>query len=175
MVRRLRAAPTAVTFLVFLALALPAGARTPAQVTEVRVDKSEHTLELRAGDEVVRRYKVALGIGGAGHKQFEGDKTTPVGTYRIAGRFKGLFHQFLNVTYPNDADRIAFAERKARGEVPEGRGIGFGIGVHGVGSRDAAGIHKESDWTHGCIALDDDEVDELSRLVADGTRLVITD
>ncbi len=147
----------------------------PAAVTLVRIDKSEHWLELVAGERVVKRYRVALGSGGAGPKRFEGDKTTPVGTYRISSRFKGLFHQFLNVSYPNDEDRARFAALRKQGMVPPGRGVGHSIGIHGVGDPALAGVHKESDWTHGCIALDDAEIDELGRLVKDGTPLVITD
>ncbi|MRG96031.1 L,D-transpeptidase family protein [Polyangium spumosum] len=146
------------------------------KVALLRVDKSEHRLDLVAeGGRVIKTYKVAIGSGGAGPKRFEGDKVTPVGTYRVKGRFKGLFHQFINVTYPNDVDRARFAELKRRGEVPPGRTVGFGIGIHGVGKREWNGVHKQSDWTHGCIALDDAEIDELSRLVPDDTTLVITD
>jgi murein L,D-transpeptidase YafK len=156
---------------------LPAaqGKPTSNAVTLVRIDKSDHRLELVAGDRVVKRYRVALGSGGAGPKRFEGDKTTPVGTYRITSRFKGLFHQFLNVSYPNDDDRTRFAALKKEGEVPLGRGVGHSIGIHGVGASELSGVHKESDWTHGCIALDDAEIDELGRLVKDDTPVVITD
>jgi len=159
------------------AAALPTttGKPTSEAVTLVRIDKSEHRLELVAGERVVKRYRVALGSGGAGPKRFEGDKTTPVGTYRITSRFKGLFHQFLNVSYPNDDDRARFAALKKKGGVPAGRGVGHSIGIHGVGASELSGVHKESDWTHGCIALDDAEIDELGRLVKDGTTVVITD
>lgn len=144
-------------------------------VDEIRVDKSEHRLELIKDGQSIKSYKVALGSGGAGPKRFEGDRTTPTGTYRISGRFKGLFHQFMVVSYPNDEDRKRFAELKKRGEVPAGRGVGHGIGIHGVGNKEWNGVHKQSDWTLGCIALDDNEIDEISKLVKDGTRLVITD
>lgn len=146
-----------------------------AAVTEIHIDKSDHTLKLLAGKDVVKTYKVAIGSGGMGHKKYEGDKTTPVGTYRVAGRFKGLFHQFMNVSYPNEEDKKRYAELKAKGGVPAGRSVGFGIGIHGVGSKTLNGVHKAVDWTHGCIALDDDEIDELSRMVKDGTKIVITD
>jgi murein L,D-transpeptidase YafK len=152
-----------------------ANAASKAAVTEVRIDKSDHTLKLVAGTDVVKTYKVAIGSGGMGHKKYEGDKTTPTGTYRVAGRFKGLFHQFLNVSYPNEEDKKRYAELKAKGGVPAGRSVGFGIGIHGVGAKTLSGVHKAADWTHGCIALDDDEIDELSRLVKDGTKIVITD
>ena len=152
-----------------------ANAAPSSGITEIRIDKSDHTLELIAGADVVRTYKAALGPGGAGPKQYEGDKRTPVGTYRVSGRIKGLFHQFLVVSYPNDEDRRRFAERKQRGEVPPGRGVGHGIGIHGVGGAAYAGTHKQADWTLGCVALDDDEIDEVARLVKDGTKIVITD
>ena len=147
----------------------------PVTVTEIRIDKSDHTLKLLAGADVVKTYKVAIGSGGQGPKRFEGDKTTPVGTYKVAGRFKGLFHQFINVSYPNEEDKKRFAELKAKGAVPAGRSVGFGIGIHGVGDRSLSGAHKLADWTHGCIALDDDEIDEVSAMVKDGTTIVITD
>ncbi|MGK4003189.1 L,D-transpeptidase family protein [Sorangium sp. So ce1036] len=154
--------------------------RTPAapprpRVTEIRIDKSDHTLELVAGDEILKTYRVAIGPGGPGPKRYEGDRRTPVGTYRVAGRFKGQFHRFLLVSYPNEEDRRRFAALKRLGEVPPGRGIGHSIGIHGVGGRQSAGVHKESDWTLGCVALDDDEIDEIARLTPDGTRIVITD
>ncbi|HSO00074.1 MAG TPA: L,D-transpeptidase family protein [Candidatus Nanopelagicales bacterium] len=155
--------------------AITADPGAPRKVTEIRIDKSDHTLTLVAGDDVVKTYKVAIGPGGAGPKRFEGDKRTPVGTYRVSSRIKGLFHRFLVVSYPNAEDVARYAELKRRGEVPEGRGVGHGIGIHGVGSKELSGAHKLTDWTLGCIALDDDEIDEVARLVPDGTRIVITD
>lgn len=155
----------------FLPLARPAA---PPHVTEVRLDKSDHELRLMAGDEVVKTYRVALGPGGLGPKRYEGDNVTPTGTYTLNGRFR-LYHQFINVTYPNDEDKKRFADLKAKGEVPPGRSIGFGIGLHGTGHAEWNGVHKESDWTAGCIAVDDDEIDEIAKLVPDGTKLVIQD
>jgi murein L,D-transpeptidase YafK len=145
------------------------------KVTLVRIDKSDHKLELLAGSKVLKTYKVAIGIGGMGPKQFEGDMTTPVGRYQITTRFRPLFHQFIGVSYPNDNDRARYKELKRQGKVPEGRGVGHGIGIHGVGSRKLSGVHKEEDWTHGCIAMDDAEIDEFGGLVSEGTAIEITD
>jgi murein L,D-transpeptidase YafK len=146
-----------------------------AAVDEMRIDKSDHSLQLWSGGRLVKEYRVAIGSGGTGPKRMEGDNVTPVGTYRITGRIKGLFHNFLVVSYPNDDDRARFADRKRRGEVPAGHGIGNGIGVHGTGNKAWNGVHKQSDWTFGCVALDDDEIDEVAGMVRDGTRIVITD
>jgi murein L,D-transpeptidase YafK len=145
------------------------------KVTLVRIDKSDHKLEVVAGSRVLKTYRVALGIGGDGPKQFEGDMTTPVGRYHVTTRFRPLFHQFIGVSYPNDADRSRYAELKRQGKVPEGRGVGHGIGIHGVGSSKLSGVHKEQDWTHGCIAMDDDEIDEFGSLVPEGTPIDIVD
>jgi murein L,D-transpeptidase YafK len=145
------------------------------KVTLVRIDKSDHKLELLAGTRVVKTYKVAIGIGGMGPKQFEGDMTTPVGRYEVTTRFRPLYHQFIGVSYPNDTDRARYKDLKRQGKVPEGRGVGHGIGIHGVGSRKLSGIHKQEDWTHGCIAMDDDEIDEFGSLVSEGTPIEITD
>ncbi len=152
-----------------------AAAAKPASIDEIRIDKSDHRLELLAGGREVKTYRVAIGSGGSGPKRMEGDKVTPVGTYRVTGRIKGLFHNFLVVSYPNDEDRARYADLKRRGEVPEGHGVGDGIGIHGTGNKDWNGVHKEHDWTFGCVALDDDEIDEIAGLVKDGTRIVITD
>lgn len=145
------------------------------EVTLVRIDKSDHKLEIVAGTRVLKTYKVAIGIGGLGPKQFEGDMTTPVGRYEVTTRFRPLFHQFIGVSYPNDADRARYAELKRQGKVPAGAGVGHGIGIHGVGSRKLSGVHKQEDWTHGCIAMDDDEIDEFGSLVPEGTPIEITD
>ncbi len=147
----------------------------PGKATEIRIDKSDHTLSLFADEALIKTYGVAIGWGGPGPKQFEGDAKTPVGTYRVTGRIPGLFHQFLVVSYPNDEDRARYAELKKNGEVPAGRGVGHGIGIHGVGNPKLSGVHKETDWTLGCVALDDEEIDEIAKLVRDGTRIVISD
>jgi murein L,D-transpeptidase YafK len=147
----------------------------PPAIDEIRIDKSDHRLELFSSGHEVKTYRVAIGSGGSGPKRMEGDKVTPVGTYRVTGRIKGLFHNFLVVSYPNDEDRARYADLKRRGEVPAGHGVGDGIGIHGTGNKDWNGVHKEHDWTFGCVALDDDEIDEIAAVVKDGTRIVITD
>jgi murein L,D-transpeptidase YafK len=144
------------------------------RVTEIRIEKAKHRLTLRSGDEVLASYRVAIGPGGAGPKRKEGDRVTPVGRYHVSGRIKGLFHQFLVVSYPNADDVRRFSDAKREGSIPRGTNIGNGIGIHGTGAEDWPN-HKASDWTLGCIALDNDEIDEVARKVPDGTAIVITD
>jgi murein L,D-transpeptidase YafK len=155
-----------------LAFATPSASKGAEH--EIRVSKAAHRLDLVEGDRTVKTYRVAIGPGGLGPKHMEGDRVTPVGTYRILGRFK-LFHQFLSLSYPNAEDRRRHAELQKARVVPAGVGVGGGIGIHGAGGREWDGIHKETDWTLGCIALDDAEVDEIAAWAKDGTRVVITD
>jgi murein L,D-transpeptidase YafK len=159
----------------WLVAASPPKAPKKKAPVEIRIDKGDHTLEVLQGDEVIRSWKVAIGPGGAGPKQFEGDATTPVGTYKVIARYDGMFHKFLHLDYPNAQDRERFARLKREGKVPAGRGIGHSIGIHAVSDPSWNDSHKESDWTLGCIALDTDEVDDLARLAGTGTRVVITD
>jgi hypothetical protein len=151
--------------------------RTPRpKVTEVLIEQGPHRLHLLAGDTVVKSYRVALGQGGLGAKQYEGDAKTPIGTYKISGRLPtSPWHVFLAVSYPNLDDWHHYAKLKAEQRVPVWAGIGFGIGIHGRGKGMRDGDHKEQDWTLGCIALDNPEIEEVAALVPNGTTVVITD
>ena len=150
--------------------------RPPPEIHEIRVHKRAHRLFLVSGTTIVRSYAVALGYGGGGQKRFEGDAVTPIGTYTITGRLENTrWHTFLAVSYPNLDDQRRFAELKAAGSVPAGRGVGSGIAIHGHRVDQVDGLHKLIDWTLGCIALDNGEIDEVASLVRNGTRVVITD
>jgi hypothetical protein len=144
-------------------------------ITEIFVQKGAHRLHLVAGTTIVRSYGVALGYGGMGPKKYEGDGVTPVGVYTITDRLQSKWHTFLGVSYPSLDDQRQFAQRRGRGEVPYGRGIGFGIALHGHRDDQQDGEHKRSDWTLGCIALDNPEIDEVASAVKRGTRIVIVD
>lgn len=134
------------------------------RVDRVVVNKSRREMLLLSGESVVRSYRVALGREPVGHKEKEGDGRTPEGRYIIDRRNpNSRYHLSLHISYPNAAD----AERaRAAGVDPGGD-----IMIHGV----KAGVdHPNSDWTRGCIAVSDSEMDEIWRLVADGTPVEIT-
>jgi murein L,D-transpeptidase YafK len=133
------------------------------RVDRVVVNKERRELLLLAGESVLRRYRVALGREPAGHKEREGDGRTPEGRYTIDRRNpKSRYHLSLHISYPDAAD----TERaRALGVDPGGD-----IMIHGVKSGVA---HPETDWTQGCIAVTDAEMDEIWRLVNDGTPIEI--
>jgi murein L,D-transpeptidase YafK len=132
----------------------------------LRVDKSDRTLVLFQGKTEIARYtNIRFGDVPIGHKQFEGDEKTPEGTYVISGRNAGsLYHRSLKISYPNAAD-IAFA--KAHGKSPGGN-----IFLHGQ-PNGYSGATIDRDWTNGCIALSNAEIDQVWTVVPDGAKIVI--
>lgn len=130
------------------------------------VDKSERLMVAYAGGQPVRAWR-GLQFGGQpqGHKRFEGDERTPEGRYVIAGRNPGsAYHLSLKVSYPNAEDR-AFAAQY-------GRSPGGDIFLHGQPNALPFG-RVPGDWTDGCIALSNAEIEELWRIVPDGTVIEI--
>jgi murein L,D-transpeptidase YafK len=134
----------------------------------VLILKKDHLLELLAGGKVIRTYKVALGQGGLAPKQQEGDARTPEGRYTIdAHNANSHYHRALHVSYPNAEDR----KRAAKLGVPPGGAIMIHGLPNGMGWVGAA--HRLYDWTLGCSAVTDDEIDEIWELVPVGTPVEI--
>lgn len=134
----------------------------------VVVDKLKHKCHLYRGGALVRTYDADLG-GTLWDKVAAGDRATPEGMYRIVRkRPKGqtTYYKALLINYPNDEDRAEFALAKRRGWVSRRAGIGGLIEIHGEGGR-------KEDWTLGCVALANRDMDELFRLVDVGTPVTI--
>ena len=144
---------------------LPVAAGT--DVDRVRVVKSEQRLILLSGGEAVKSYWVALGRKD-GAKERAGDHRTPEGVYLLDRRnAKSRYYRSLHISYPNGAD-LARAHRS-------GLPPGGDIMLHGLppGFADLGAWHAERNWTKGCIAVTNAEMDEIWRLVKDGTPIEI--
>lgn len=136
--------------------------------------KSRHRLQAWSGKRLLKTYKVSIGKGSAGPKRHEGDDRTPEGTYRIDSRHHSkTYHRFLHISYPNKRDRAAYAKLRKQGRIPKGKGIGGAIGIHGEKRGFGWLPHKWFDWTRGCVAVDDDEIEELYRAVVQGAVILI--
>lgn len=135
-------------------------------VDRIIVDKSDRTMVLMDGAKAVRTYTdIRLGDAPIGHKQFEGDEKTPEGEYAIDGRNpQSRYHLSIKISYPNAADR-AFAA--AAGKSPGGD-----IFIHGQPNSARFGTIGH-DWTDGCIALSNRDMDEVWALVKTGTPILI--
>ena len=141
--------------------------------TQLLVEKQAHRLSVVVDGTIVKSYRVALGSGGMGQKRVEGDRVTPIGTYTITGRYPSRWHTYLSLSYPNEEDNRRFAELAARGSVDARKGPGSAIAIHGHRGDQRDKAHKERDWTLGCVALDNDEIDEVAALSPVGTPVII--
>jgi murein L,D-transpeptidase YafK len=141
----------------------------PAQhADQIVVVKSEHKMTLFAHGVAIKVYRVALGTGGLDPKQRQGDNRTPEGKYILdAMNANSRFHIAYHVSYPNSADR---ARAKLQGVSPGGD-----IMIHGVEKKyEYLGpLQHDYDWTEGCIALTNPEIEEFARLVSIGISIEI--
>ncbi|MEO5373402.1 MAG: L,D-transpeptidase family protein [Alphaproteobacteria bacterium] len=134
----------------------------------VVVHKTERTLSLVREGRVVKTYRIALGANPVGAKASSGDGRTPEGRYVIDRRnSNSRFHRSLHISYPGPDDQ---RRARARGVAPGGD-----IMVHGLphGAEWIGPVHSRWDWTRGCIAVTNAEMDEIWDAVPDGTPIVI--
>jgi murein L,D-transpeptidase YafK len=144
-----------------------APAANPEPADKIIISKSAHTLSLLKGARVLSIYKVAIGRD-AGAKTCQGDHKTPEGDYIVdAKKNASRFHRALHISYPNQADRTQ--AQKA------GCDPGGDIEIHGLqnGLGWIGSLHRHFDWTDGCVAVTDSEIDQICDEVAVGTPVEI--
>ena len=135
---------------------------------KVLIEKKEQRLTLLSKGEVIKTYKIALGGNPVGPKERQGDNKTPEGTYIIDSRNRNSgYHLSLHISYPNEKDKM---RAKELGVSPGGD-----IMIHGIknGLSWVGASHAEVDWTKGCIAITDEEMEEIYKLVPNGTIVEI--
>ena len=143
---------------------LPAG----TTIDRIVVEKSARRLSIFREANQIKTYRIALGANPVGAKQQEGDIKTPEGIYEIDGRNpQSNFHLALHISYPSDVDDVRASAR--------GVSAGSDIMIHGIqnGHGWIGVFHRWKDWTAGCIALTDEEIEELWRVTPDGTTIEI--
>lgn len=137
-------------------------------VDKILIDKKARRLMLISKGEAIKTYKIALGGNPVGPKEKEGDCKTPEGTYFIDSRNRDShYHRSLHISYPNERDR---RRAKVLGASPGGN-----IMIHGIknGLSWVGDAHAQVDWTKGCIAVTDQEIEEISKLAPNGTMVEI--
>ena len=137
-------------------------------VDRILIEKSARRLMLISQGEVLKTYKIALGGNPIGPKERQGDNKTPEGSYVIDARNRdSRFHLSLHISYPNERDKN---RAKELGVSPGGD-----IMIHGIknGSSWIGDAHAEVDWTKGCIAVTNEEIEEIAKLAPNGTIVEI--
>ncbi|HWG39640.1 MAG TPA: L,D-transpeptidase family protein [Candidatus Acidoferrales bacterium] len=153
---------------IFIVLGLHCAAAAPNHADKIVILKSAHSMTLLSSGKILKTYKVALGSVPIGPKRVEGDHKTPEGDYIIdAKNPHSLFHLSLHISYPNAADRQRARSLGAR--------PGGAIMIHGLARPFAylGPLHRQTDWTDGCIAVTNAEIEEIWNLVPVGTRVEI--
>lgn len=144
------------------------GAKPALRVDRLIVLKKERTLELLNQGKVVKTYKVALGGAPVGPKAERGDHKTPEGMYVLDSRnAHSQFYKSIHISYPNPRDRAAARQN--------GVSPGGDVFIHGLpnGYGAVGAVHRLRDWTDGCVAVTDEEMDEIWQAVANGTPIDI--
>jgi len=137
-------------------------------IDRIVVEKSARKLSIYRAGKKLKTYRVALGRNPTGAKQQEGDQKTPEGFYKIDNRNPhSNFHLALHISYPSAEDTARAAAR--------GLPAGYDIMVHGLpnGRSWPGAFHRRKDWTAGCIALSDQEIEELWRVTPDESTIEI--
>ena len=140
---------------------------------ELHVDKSDRRLCVMRGTEALRCYVVVLGGSPEGDKRMQGDRRTPEGRFTFRDKYPhGEWHRFAWIDYPNAESRTRFERRRASGEIPADADIGGEIGIHGVPEGMDVLITTGVDWTLGCIAMRNADLDEVYALIIPGRTIV---
>jgi murein L,D-transpeptidase YafK len=155
------------TIVLILALCCAAVA-APIQADKIVILKSARTMTLLRGGKTLKTYKVALGGVPVGPKRVEGDHKTPEGDYVIDAKNRhSQFHLSLHISYPSAADQ---ERARSLGQPPGGA-----IMIHGLARPFAylGPLHRQTDWTDGCIAVTNAEIEEIWKLVPVRTSVEI--
>lgn len=143
---------------------------TSAVIDRVFVDKSDRVLTLMSDGKAIRSYRIALGGSPSGHKQQEGDQRTPVGIYTLDYKNENsIAHRSIHISYPNDEDKA----RAKSLEVNPGGDIMIHGQMNGFGA--LGWLNQQRDWTDGCIAVTNAEMDEIMVSVILGTPIEIVE
>lgn len=137
-------------------------------IDKVLIEKKARCLTLFSKEKAIKTYRIALGGNAEGKKEKEGDGKTPEGIYLIDSRNnKSVYHLALHISYPNERDK---KRAKEIGAPPGGN-----IMIHGIknGLGWVGRFHTWLDWTKGCIAVTNEEIEEIYKLVPNGTVVEI--
>jgi murein L,D-transpeptidase YafK len=147
---------------------IPPLAAQAQRATSILIEKEAHRLTLLRNDAVLKTYSIALGSNPVGHKQQEGDRRTPEGDYKIDFKNqRSRFHLALRISYPDTKDRDSARQR--------GVSPGSDIMIHGLpnGFGWLSRWHVGHDWTDGCAAVTNTEIEEIWAMVDTGTPVTI--
>ena len=146
----------------------------PEGTVYIIIDKSDYELHVYDDKGWYATYPVVFGTTSLDDKQMEGDKKTPEGNFKIISKkLHAKWDRFLMLDYPTKESMERFKQRKERGELPKNATVGGGVGIHGTWPHEDYQVDKYKNWTNGCIALKNEDVEEIYTYAPIGTRVTI--
>jgi murein L,D-transpeptidase YafK len=145
-----------------------------ASTLSIFIDKTEYTLRIMCGDQLIKSYAVVFGGNPLDDKLRQGDQCTPEGEFKIRGFYPHKsWSKFIWIDYPNESSWQKHRKAKEQGKIPSTAQIGGEIGIHGVpDGYDYAIAHKRN-WTLGCISMTNTDVNEIYPFIFIGMKVVI--
>lgn len=141
----------------------------------IYIDKTRHTLTLKAGRLTLKQYRCVFGTNPVADKKFEGDRCTPEGVFHIIDKGPNmLWDKFMLIDYPTADSWSKFKANKQAGLIKPNARIGGSIGIHGVPKDRLYLVDKGINWTYGCISLSNPDVEDLYQYVGKGTTVIIS-
>ncbi len=146
----------------------------PVAPVSIVVDKSDYELQVYDAQGWYATYPVVFGSSNLADKRMEGDRLTPEGTFHIASkRLHNKWDRFMGLDYPTQESLTKFNTRKQRGEIPGNASPGGGVGIHGTWPHDEFMVDRFKNWTNGCIALKNEDVEDIYSYIKIGTPVTI--
>ena len=146
----------------------------PKNPVRIIVDKSSYELYVYDAEGWFATYPVVFGNNSLDDKKMEGDKNTPEGTFKIVNKRKHeKWDRYMGLDYPTSESLEKFKARKMKGEIPSSASPGGGIGIHGTWPNEDYMIDRYKNWTNGCIALKNSDIQDLYSYIPVGTPITI--
>jgi len=146
----------------------------PVAPVRIVIDKSNYELYVYDKLGWFATYPVVFGNNSLDDKKMEGDRNTPEGNFKIANkRVHEKWDRYMGLDYPTSESLAKFNQRKQRGEIPRSASPGGGVGIHGTWPHEDFVIDRYKNWTNGCIALKNEDVEDIYSYVPVGTPVSI--
>ena len=143
---------------------------------QIRIDKSEYKLSVYGQGELLKEYPVVFGKNPRGDKLMQGDKRTPEGEFKVRAYYPhNTWEKFIWIDYPTEQSYMKHQAAKRRGLIPATASIGGEIGIHGVPDNKNYAITERQNWTLGCIAMKNQDLNELYAYISKNMLITIED
>jgi len=141
------------------------------------ISRSSQELKIMEGEQIVKQFHIAFGKGGKGAKRILGDSKTPLGVYKIIPNLLDAWYGYKNKIINATEFKYITTAIKNNDIPPQNTKLGGYIGIHGLGNTtdQKLAIHNEINWTQGCIAMTNEEINDLKKYVSIGTRVIINE